>query len=153
MCSAVKEVVRCQLSGNPWNNYELVSNTWMRLWSSIFEGENDSPPKTNTRVPIEAIACPDRPLGEGPIFWNMYHRWSGMKNFNRVEHQRQLYILEILKAARSPRSLPSTPLPPKTYTTSSTRAAAWPSRGDGINPIHCNSDHLRVLISKAHVSL
>jgi len=40
--------------------------------------------------------------------------------------------LEILNAAKSSRSLPSTPRPPKTYMTSSTSVAAWPSRGTGM---------------------
>ena len=34
------------------------------------------PPKTKTLEPIDAIACPERAFGVGPIFWNMYHRWS-----------------------------------------------------------------------------
>lgn len=49
----------------------------MTLASSDLAGVNDSPPKTSTLVPIEAIACPDRPLGDGPMFWNIYHLWSG----------------------------------------------------------------------------
>ena len=44
----------------------------------------------------------------------------------------ELDLLVILKAARSSRSLPSTPLPPKTYMTSSTKVAECPSRGTGI---------------------
>lgn len=108
----------------------------MILGSSGFSVVNDSPPNTNTREPEAAMAWPERPLGEGPIFWNMYHR-----------------ELEILNAAKSPKSLPSTPRPPKTYITSSTKAAAWPSRGTGINPMQVNSRHVREGTSKHHVSL
>lgn len=34
----------------------------------------DSPPRTNTLVPIHDMAWPQRAVGDGPIFWNMYHR-------------------------------------------------------------------------------
>lgn len=63
------------------------------------------------------------------------------------------YSLVILNAARSPKSLPSTPRPPNMYMTSFTRAAACPSRGLGIKPMHLSSAHVRVLVSKAQVSL
>jgi len=47
------------------------------LFSSGLDGPNPSPPRTNTLVPDDAIACPDLPLGDGPMFWKVYHRWSG----------------------------------------------------------------------------
>lgn len=49
----------------------------MSVGSSGFAGLSDSPPKpprTNTREPIDAMACPERADGAGPIFWNIYHR-------------------------------------------------------------------------------
>ena len=61
------------------------------------------------------MLCPDLGDGEGPIFWNVYHR-----------------LVDILNAAKSPRSAPSSVRPPKIYITSSTIAAAWPSRGAGM---------------------
>jgi hypothetical protein len=61
---------------------------------------------------------PDLGDGEGPIFWKVYHRLDEMR-----------------KAARSPRSVPSSVLPPKIYMTSLTKAAEWPSRGAGMYPI------------------
>ena len=74
-----------------------------------------------------------------------------------ARHQYQLkgkgHSLDTLKAPRSPRSFPSTPLPPKTYTTSSTIAAEWPSRGEGMKPMQVNSVHVLVLVSNAQVSL
>lgn len=33
-----------------------------------------SPPRTKTREPKDAMACPERPPGLGPMFWNMNHR-------------------------------------------------------------------------------
>jgi hypothetical protein len=46
----------------------------MTVGSSALEGANDSPPRTKTLGPTEAMECPDRPLGAGPMFWNMYQR-------------------------------------------------------------------------------
>ena len=49
----------------------------MMVGSSGFAGFSDSPPKppsTKTREPIDAMACPERAVGAGPIFWNIYHR-------------------------------------------------------------------------------
>ena len=57
--------------------YELVSNTCTIVGSSGLVGFMNSaprPPSTKTRGPMDAIACPERGLGAGPIFWNMYHR-------------------------------------------------------------------------------
>jgi hypothetical protein len=48
----------------------------MTLVSSLLVIPKASPPRTKTRVPDDAMAWPDLPLGAGPIFWNMYHRWS-----------------------------------------------------------------------------
>ena len=51
----------------------------MSVWSSDLPAPIDSapmPPRTKTRDPIDAIACPERAGGAGPIFWNMYQRWS-----------------------------------------------------------------------------
>ena len=52
------------------------------------------------------------------MFWKVYHLFEVMRN-----------------AARSPRSVPSSVLPPKIYITSLTNAAEWPSRGAGMYPI------------------
>ena len=59
--------------------YELVSNTCTIDGSSGLVGFINSaprPPSTKTRGPMDAMACPERGLGAGPIFWNMYHLWS-----------------------------------------------------------------------------
>jgi hypothetical protein len=67
------------------NNHALVSRTWIIPWSSPLVGVKDSPPRTKTLPPMEAMACPERPLGAGPMFWNMYHRWS-VRNKLKVTH-------------------------------------------------------------------
>jgi hypothetical protein len=55
--------------------YLLVSRTYIRFASAGFAfGMNDSPPRTNTRDPYDAIACPDRADGPGPMFLNVNHR-------------------------------------------------------------------------------
>ena len=56
------------------NTSKFVFKTW--TGSSASERVNDSPPSTNTLSPTEAIACPERPLGDGPMFPNIYQRWS-----------------------------------------------------------------------------
>ncbi|KLO12147.1 hypothetical protein SCHPADRAFT_905428 [Schizopora paradoxa] len=68
-----------------------------------------------TRDPKDAIACPERAHGAGPMFWNMYQRCFSKQN-----------------AASSARSYPSTPRPPKTYILPSATAAACPSRAEGL---------------------
>lgn len=78
-----------------------------------------SPARTMICLPTVVMLCPDRGLGLGPMFWKVYHLRD-----------------EIRKAARSPRSVPSSVRPPKMYITSPTRAAACPSRADGIYPMH-----------------
>jgi hypothetical protein len=57
----------------------LVSKTWIIIGSSDFWDVKDSPPRTNTRDPAVAIECPERPLGAGPMFWNMNQRLSESK--------------------------------------------------------------------------
>lgn len=49
-------------------NDPLVSRTWTSAGSSDLGAEKDSPPRTKTREPAVAIAWPDRPFGDGPIF-------------------------------------------------------------------------------------
>lgn len=129
----------------------LVSRTCTTLGSSPrgwAKAAFDSPPSTKTCLPNAAMACPLRPEGAGPIFWNIYHRRSKVPC--RIPEIRLLGVLngmcslDILKAAKSPRSFPLTSLPPKMYIVSSTRAAACPSRGTGIYPMHCNSDQVLV---------
>lgn len=90
--------------------------------------ELGSPPTTTIVFPTVVMLCPERGEGDGPMFWNVYQR--------RVV---------ILNAAKSPKSAPSSVLPPKTYMTSSTSAAAWPSRGDGMYPMQSNRDHMFVI--------
>lgn len=68
-----------------------------------------------TDFPAAVMLCPERGDGDGPMFWKVYQRREPIRN-----------------AARSPRSFPSSVRPPNTYMTSSTRHAAWPSRGTGI---------------------
>jgi hypothetical protein len=68
--------------------------------------ELGSPARTMICLPCAVMLCPDRGEGEGPIFWKVYHRLEVMRN-----------------AARSPRSVPSSVRPPKTYITSLTSAA------------------------------
>ena len=63
------------------------------------------------------------------------------------------HLLDKFKAVRSPRLVLSMTRPPKTYITSSTRTAACPIRGDGIDPVHCSSVHFRVEMSNDQVSL
>ncbi len=63
------------------------------------------------------------------------------------------HLLDKLRAVRSPSMVPSMARPPKTYITSSTRVAACPARGDGMDPVHCSSVHFRVKMSNDHVSL
>src|SRR6266436_1850597 len=63
------------------------------------------------------------------------------------------HLLDRLRAIRSPKLVPSTARPPKTYMRSSTRTAPWPARGDGMDPVHCNSVHFRVEMSNDQVSL
>lgn len=63
------KVKKCMSIGNA-----LVSKTWITFESSGLDNPKVSPPKTNTRVPDDAIACPERPAGLGPIFWKVYHR-------------------------------------------------------------------------------
>src|SRR5882757_5961400 len=62
-------------------------------------------------------------------------------------------LLDILNAAKSLRSFPSTPRPPNMYITLPTMAAAWPSRGEGMKPMHCNSVHFPVCMLNDQVSL
>ena len=45
----------------------------MNVESSFGPETDDSPPRTNTRVPTAAMRWPDLTEGAGPIFWNMYH--------------------------------------------------------------------------------
>jgi len=40
----------------------------MSAVSSACVPADDSPPSTKTRVPLEAMAWPDRPVGLGPMF-------------------------------------------------------------------------------------
>ena len=79
------------------SKYSLVSRTWIMEGSSGFEGFRDSPPNppsTNTRDPIDAIACPEREEGAGPIFWNIYHRWSASVMYSRqIQSVEQEYAL------------------------------------------------------------
>ena len=84
-----------------------------------------SPPRTTICFLYAVMLWPDRADGDGPIFWNVYQR-----------------RLEILNAARSPRSAPSSVRPPKTYMTSSTIVAAWPSLGAGMYPMQSNWVHV-----------
>jgi len=51
---------------------------WIREGSSLPAAEDAfaSPPTTNTLPWAATIAWPDLGVGAGPIFWNMYHRWS-----------------------------------------------------------------------------
>jgi hypothetical protein len=76
--------VKCETDTNGNNEDVLVSNTCMTLRSFSLDGGNDSPPRTNTLAPTEAMACPERPLGDGPIFWNMYQRWSARVDYSLV---------------------------------------------------------------------
>lgn len=69
--------------------------------------ELGSPPRTTMDLPTVVMLWPDRDEGDGPMFWKVYHRRD-----------------DSLKAARSPKSVPSSVRPPNTYMTSSTRAAA-----------------------------
>lgn len=86
----------------------LVSSTYPMPSSTGSRGALlGSPASTTIDLPTVVMLCPDRGLGLGPIFWKVYH------------------LLElILKAARSPKSLPSSVLPPNMYITSPTSAAA-----------------------------
>jgi hypothetical protein len=63
------------------------------------------------------------------------------------------YLLNKLKAVRSPNPVSSGASPPKTYITPSTRIAAWSVRGDGMDPVHCSSVHFRVEMLNDQVSL
>jgi hypothetical protein len=69
------------------------------------------------------------------------------------EDQRSNYLLDKLKAARSPSLVSSGAHPPKTYITPSMRTAACPLRGDGMDPVHCSSVHFRVEMLNDQVSL
>ena len=85
-----------------------VSRTYARLNSLGSRGaELGSPPITCILSSTAVIPWPERGEGEGPIFWKVYHLRVGIR-----------------KAERSPRSLPSSVLPPNIYITSPTRAAA-----------------------------
>lgn len=77
--------------------------------------ELGSPASTTIDLPTVVMLWPDRGEGEGPMFWNVYHLRD-----------------DILKAAKSPKSVPSSVRPPKMYITSPTRAAACPSRAEGM---------------------
>ena len=84
-----------------------VSRTYTRLNSLGSRGaELGSPARTTICLPYAVMLCPDRGDGAGPMFWKVYHLLDVMR-----------------KAARSPRSVPSSVLPPKMYMTSLTRAA------------------------------
>jgi hypothetical protein len=63
------------------------------------------------------------------------------------------YLLDKFKALRSPNLVSSGACPPKTYITPSTRTAACSVRGDGMDPVHCSSVHLRVEVLNDQVSL
>lgn len=102
-----------------------VSRIYVMLSSVASLGaELGSPAMTIICLPNAVMLCPDLGDGAGPIFWKEYHR--------RVEMR---------KAARSPRSIPSSVRPPKIYITSFTKAAACPSRGVGMNPTQSNWAH------------
>ena len=77
--------------------------------------ELGSPPTTTTDWPTAVMLWPERGEGDGPIFWKVYHRREVIR-----------------KAAKSPRSAPSSVRPPKMYMTSPTKEAACPSRGTGM---------------------
>jgi hypothetical protein len=64
-----------------------------------------------------------------------------------------IHLLDKFKAAKSPKVFQFCERPPKTYITSPRRTAAWPVRGDGMDPVHCNSVHFRVEMSNDQVSL
>src|SRR6266403_4378428 len=92
---------------------------------------------------LDLVLCPEmRSIAELDIHLNERMR------LNTPNH-----LLDKLRAVRSPRLVPSMAYPPKTYITSSTRTAACPARGDGMDPVHCSSVHFRVEMSNDHVSL
>jgi hypothetical protein len=64
-----------------------------------------------------------------------------------------IHLLDKFKAIRSPKMAPFCDCPPKTYITSPRTTAAWRLRGDGMDPVHCNSVHFRVEMSNDQVSL
>src|SRR6266849_11065724 len=63
------------------------------------------------------------------------------------------YLLDKFNAVRSPRMVPSSVSPPKTYITSPTRTAECFPRGHGMGPVHCSSVHVRVEMLNDQVSL
>jgi hypothetical protein len=66
------------------------------------------------------------------------------------------HLLDKFKAISPPRGVAligCSSQPPKTYITSPRRTAAWCVRGDGMDPVHCNSVHFRVEMSNDQMSL